>query len=310
MLPVNCELPTRSRWHPRYAAPGPGALQFTQYRLARPERLMAPEAGSGAIEFLARLLADARRVTLVATGPLTTYGTLLHRYPRLRGNIERLVFMGGWPTRQLPEHNIREDPEAASTVVNSGIPFIAVGYEVTLNCLLRQSHLATLHTAQDPGPRFLQALYRAWSQAKPEYPPLMHDPLTVALLCDPSLVRLKEARLAVALEAGAMRGVMHLAGEGVELQRSAAAGARTGWNRTASCTCPPRTTGALRPSRAWMRSGSTSTPRCRPLGGPGHSLGSRIFPPSSTAPPQRRRSCPMPSGSSIFGAIPLPRDHS
>src|SRR5690606_15379533 len=104
----------------------------------------------------------------------------LEAYPELTDRIERVVLMGGWASQALPEWNIYQDPESAAAVIRSGVPVFAIGYEVTLNCILSAKEVKALHGADHPGSRFLAALYDRWSQATGQTPPVMYDPLTVA----------------------------------------------------------------------------------------------------------------------------------
>ncbi len=170
---------------------------------------LAPSAASEAAEFMANLVAQAGQITLVGTAPLTNIAAFLRRYPRLEGNIEEIVFMGGWASQALPEWNTSGDPEAVATVFKSKITITAVGYEVTLGCAVERGQLAQLQSRIEKGPRLLLALSDAWLRATANEVLTMHDPLPIALLCRPSLVHTSSVRLDIATSPGPGRGALY-----------------------------------------------------------------------------------------------------
>jgi inosine-uridine nucleoside N-ribohydrolase len=97
---------------------------------------------AGAVEFIAQLLSrSVRRVTLVATGPLTNVASFLELHGR--HGIERLVLMGGsiaeGNVTPAAEFNIWCDPEAAQHVFNCGLDVTMIGLDVTHQALLTDS---------------------------------------------------------------------------------------------------------------------------------------------------------------------------
>lgn len=171
---------------------------------------IAPLVSTRAPQLMAKKLEQNRRVTLVATAPLTNVAALLREYPQAEKNIEHLIFMGGWSSQALPEWNIQADPEAAETIFNADIPITAVGYEVTLGCALQRHHIAQLKSSEARGPRLLSALCKSWLQGARSPDLLMHDPLTVALACQPSLVYSSPVKVAIATAPGPSRGTIFL----------------------------------------------------------------------------------------------------
>ncbi|NLY29635.1 MAG: helix-turn-helix domain-containing protein [Firmicutes bacterium] len=170
---------------------------------------VAPSAASEVTEFMASTIEQARNITLVGTAPLTNIAALLRRYPRLEDNIEKIVFMGGWSSQALPEWNTSGDPEAVAAVFKSNVPIIAVGYEVTLGCTLERRQLAPLQGRAEKGPNLLLSLSDAWLRATTSEVLTMHDPLPVALLCQPALVHISPVRLDVATSPGPGRGALY-----------------------------------------------------------------------------------------------------
>ncbi|NMB12608.1 MAG: AraC family transcriptional regulator [Firmicutes bacterium] len=171
---------------------------------------ISPLVPDKAPQFMAKKLEQNRKVTLIATAPLTNIAELLREYPQVEKNIEHLIFMGGWSSQALPEWNIQADPEAAETLFKAGIPITAVGYEVTLGCALQRHHFAQLKSAEASGPRLLSALCKAWLKGARSPDLVMHDPLTVALVCQPPLVCSSPAKVAIATTPGPSRGTIFL----------------------------------------------------------------------------------------------------
>src|SRR5699024_4592817 len=80
-----------------------------------------------AVELMRRVLNEsADPATIVALAPMTNLALLLRTYPEVADRIERVVFMGGSASvgnaTASAEFNVWHDPEAASIVLNSGVP--------------------------------------------------------------------------------------------------------------------------------------------------------------------------------------------
>lgn len=173
---------------------------------------LAPVVSDEAVEFMASQVAHHGRVTLVATSALTNVAELLRRYPRIERHIAQVVLMGGWTMQALPEWNMRADPRAAHSVLQSRVPLKMIGYEVTLGCVLKQPYLEDISIFTGQGPRLLGNLYRLWSRM--HGPAVLHDPLTIALLCAPRLIRLRRLRIAVSTRSGPGCGAIYAAPNG------------------------------------------------------------------------------------------------
>lgn len=74
-------------------------------------------------------------VTLVTLGPLTNIALALAEWPALVNSVSRCVIMGGNPCTEgnvtpAAEYNMWVDPEAAKTVLHSGLPIELVGWHL------------------------------------------------------------------------------------------------------------------------------------------------------------------------------------
>ncbi|MGW1882479.1 nucleoside hydrolase [Streptomyces sp. NPDC001970] len=168
-----------------------------------------------AVDLMYRILTGhPEPVTLVPTAPLTNIALLLTRYPDAAAHIREIVLMGGSTERgnrtPAAEFNIYVDPEAADIVFRSGVPVTMCGLNVTHQALATPDVLARLDGLGTELGRicvelmtFFAATYRRlWGF---EAPPL-HDPVAVARVIDPSIVRCVEASVAVELHGRHTRG--------------------------------------------------------------------------------------------------------
>jgi purine nucleosidase len=145
-------------------------------------------------------MAHPGEITLVAIGPLTNVALAFLREPRLATQLAGLVLMGGVvggaAALHLPwvEHNFRCDPEAAHIVLSAGVIPTIVPLDVTTQVAIRPADVARLRGVGDP-------FHQAVADQVELYPPFvargwtyLHDPLAVATLIQPGLVRLEPVR--------------------------------------------------------------------------------------------------------------------
>jgi purine nucleosidase len=174
-----------------------------------------PLAAEHAVDLMARLLRQtAQPVTLVPTGPLTNVALLLRTYPDLAEHVREIVLMGGSTDvgniEPLAEFNIHVDPEAADVVFSSGLPVTMCGLNVTHQALATEAVLERLRGLGTPLADtvvrllgFFRDRYRdIWGLPAPP----VHDPVAVARVIDPALVRCEEAHVAVELHGTHTRG--------------------------------------------------------------------------------------------------------
>jgi purine nucleosidase len=205
-------------------APGPlvGTLRTAEHvhgesgldgaELAAADVPLAPEH---AVDLMARLLREAPEpLTLVPTGPLTNVALLLRTHPDLAERVREIVLMGGSTdvgnVEPLAEFNIHVDPEAADVVFSSGLPVTMCGLNVTHQALATEAVLERLRGLGTPlGETVVRLLvffrdrYRdIWGLPAPP----VHDPVAVARVIDPELVRCEEAHVAVELHGTHTRG--------------------------------------------------------------------------------------------------------
>ncbi len=153
-----------------------------------------------------------RKVTLIATGPLTNVAILLLAKPELKAGLERIVLMGGASgagnVTPSAEFNIYVDPEAASIVFESGVPLTMIGLDVTHKALVYPSEIERLRTCGTIGKLaagfldFYAASY--WERGFEGLP--VHDAVAVAHVILPDLVTTRPGRVQVETAGELTRG--------------------------------------------------------------------------------------------------------
>lgn len=185
-------------------ADGPSGLDGSTYL---PEASM-PLDPRHAVDFIYDTLrAHPEPVTIVAVGPLCNLGMLLLKYPDAKEKIARIVLMGGALYRRTEyitptEFNVFCDPESARIVLDSGIDVTMVGLDVTMRVLVEEPQFARLRQIDsDLGRVVLDWLkfYEKLHRGQMGVGGALHDPLALAVVIDPSLIRTRDAHVAVDL---------------------------------------------------------------------------------------------------------------
>ncbi|WP_166355461.1 nucleoside hydrolase [Phytoactinopolyspora limicola] len=162
--------------------------------------------GRPAVQLIAETLrAHPEPVTLIPTGPLTNIALLLREHPDVRSRIREIVLMGGSTGRgnvtPYAEANIYVDPEAADEVFSSGLDVTMVGLNITHQALVTDDVVQRLRAIGTPLAdtcvqmmTFFGSTYgELWGMPAPP----LHDPVAVARVIDPSLVRCVDAPVVV-----------------------------------------------------------------------------------------------------------------
>jgi purine nucleosidase len=163
--------------------------------LAPEDRALAP-ADEHAVDLIVRtVMAQPGEVILIAIGPLTNVALALLKEPRLADALGGLVIMGGviggTSALHLPwtEHNFRSDPEAAQIVLASGAPMAIVPLDVTTQVRIRTVGVARIAGADTPFHAAVADQVRRYPRYKAQGWTYLHDPLAVASVLRPELVK-------------------------------------------------------------------------------------------------------------------------
>lgn len=166
------------------------------------------------VELMARILrASSEPVTIISTGPLTNTAALLLAHPELKEKIARISFMGGglqhgnWTP--AAEFNILVDPEAADTVLRSGIPVTMSGLDVTLKALVFEEDFERIRAVGNKVARivadWLEFFYKFHREKGYAGAPL-HDVCAAAVLVAPELFEKHDYNVEVELSGEFTRG--------------------------------------------------------------------------------------------------------
>ena len=172
-------------------------------RLPASTRMVGADRGPAALIRLARQRPG--ELTLVALGPLTNVAIALNVEPTLPELLKSLVIMGGaytvpGNTTPAAEFNILEDPEAADQVFNAPFPnMTAVGLDVTHQVALTRDDWDAVNGASAL-PRTASLLGEVGRSAfsrlgRDQFS--LHDPLSVAVAKDPTVIAVREVAIAV-----------------------------------------------------------------------------------------------------------------
>lgn len=159
-----------------------------------------PAGDQSAMEFLA---SQANEDTiLLPIGPMTNVGMAIRDYPSEMARYGGIVamastFNGFGPENAGGEHNIALDPEAAETVLDSGIPILLAGLNVTLQTSLTRRMVQEISAAGTPLARFMSLMTEDWFSVVGRDTTAMHDSLAVAVSFAPDLVETVPVRAEV-----------------------------------------------------------------------------------------------------------------
>ncbi|MFH1682694.1 MAG: nucleoside hydrolase [Candidatus Woesearchaeota archaeon] len=184
-----------------------------------PEEYLKPlagmEIGADAADFLIKKVMSApHQYNLVTIGGLTNIAQMLLKEPRTEGKIKHIYMMGGaisFPEEldlekiipaSEPEHNIRCDIEAARIVFNSKTPKTLLPIDTTAKVPIDREDFEYLH-GKGPCEDAVKKMVDVWFDYRDGHfgrrvgYTCMHDPLTVAAVVYPSLLKQKEMPLIV-----------------------------------------------------------------------------------------------------------------
>lgn len=89
-----------------------------------------------------------RKMTIIATGPLTNIALLLREYPDVKENIEEIIWMGGsceeGNMTDFAEFNSFVDPHAVKIVFGSNVPIVMCDLKMTQQCRIYKDQIREL----------------------------------------------------------------------------------------------------------------------------------------------------------------------
>ena len=171
------------------------------------------------------LAAQDQPVTLVTLGPVTSLALALRSDPALvRAKVARHVAMIGnlearGNTTPHSEFNAWCDPEALATVLAAELPTDMIGLDVTRKIVVKAKEVERLAQATDSLAHWLHEALRFYVEFHRAYEKLegavVNDVLAIAALLQPDVLKFRDLRLGVDLDAGDNRGRTRVDPEGV-----------------------------------------------------------------------------------------------
>lgn len=146
-------------------------------------------------------------VTVIATGPLTNLALAIRQYPEIVDRVQEVVLMGGGANTgnltPVAEFNIAVDPEAARAVFTAGWPVTMVGLDTTHQALATpevEAQFAALGTGLgDIAVELIRSYRAAYKDNQAFENPPCHDPVAVARVIAPELVKVRRAPVDIEL---------------------------------------------------------------------------------------------------------------
>lgn len=183
----------------------------------------APPVEANPLALLEALSAEDGPVTLVTLGPLTNLAHALVRNAALvHAKVASHIAMAGslrarGTATARSEFNVWCDPEAAATVLAATLPTRWVGLDVTRRLTMTVADVEALH--ETPRRRWLRDALRQYVRFHRAYEDfdgcVINDPLVIAELLQPGLLRFEPARVTVELGEGLDRGRTRESEDGV-----------------------------------------------------------------------------------------------
>lgn len=159
------------------------------------------------------ILAQAEKVTLIATGPLTNVGMAISLYPEIIDKIEMISLMGGsvhvGNVGAVMEANVKNDPEAAHIVFNSGVKIAMFGLNVTYQTVIyphEMDEIAKLGRFGALAADCLRYHFKNYQDLTYFEGDPSHDSCAVAYLIQPELFKMEHLNVVVDLSGQYSRG--------------------------------------------------------------------------------------------------------
>ncbi|WP_030024861.1 nucleoside hydrolase [Streptomyces monomycini] len=176
---------------------------------AGPPSARRPIAESAAEQLVRLARQRPGELTLLALAPLTNIALALRLEPRLPELLRQVVFMGG--AVQGPgnltawaDANVGHDPEAAEEVMRAGFTMTMVPMDTTASAWVDGEWLDEIAATGTPAARYATQVLDNYLVMHARVNGgrrgcVMHDPLTAAIMLDPTLATYEERQVVVEL---------------------------------------------------------------------------------------------------------------
>lgn len=125
---------------------------------------------NAAVTAMASILSE-RRAHIAAIGPLTNVGLLVRNHPDVLGNIDSMIIVAGRTQGRrfylgdegpVRDFNFENDVAAAQLLLDSGIPLVLAGFELTSQVAVTEADLKTIAESESPTASYFHENSLAW----------------------------------------------------------------------------------------------------------------------------------------------------
>ncbi|MDT8337255.1 MAG: nucleoside hydrolase [Candidatus Izemoplasmatales bacterium] len=168
-----------------------------------------------AVNFIIETLLNSNeKITIVTTGPMTNLALAMKVEPKIINRIEEVVLMGGSFTNgnvtPAAEFNIYSDPEAAYIVLNSSCQIKMFGLDVTRQVMVMPEVIARMNQINNKASTLFVKLMKVFNENQRKTFGLaggpLHDPVTIAYLINPNVVKLSHVNCEIDISQGQSYG--------------------------------------------------------------------------------------------------------
>ena len=140
-----------------------------------------------------------KELTVIAIGPFTNIARVIEKDPTALNSAAQVAIMGGAYLRQYADWNVICDTIAADIMYRNVDNLLCIGADVTHQMPAEGTlYDALLHYDGDNAAhRYLQTMCTMWRAEHPTVPLLLHDPLVIYFVADPTLCTMEKASIAV-----------------------------------------------------------------------------------------------------------------
>lgn len=162
-----------------------------------------------AVDYLLKTVREnPNEIIIVAIGPLTNIASAIQKDSEFARNVKKLIIMGGAIEKgnvtPYAEFNFYKDPHAAQIVFGTDFnEIVMMGLDATNKLPLTERLENILQNADSDLAQFIFAITRTGAKFDRSCGfsgALLHDPITIAYLIEPSIIKLKDAKVNIELE--------------------------------------------------------------------------------------------------------------
>jgi len=176
----------------------------TGLHVSLPKPSIGPQKAHAVDFIINEIEGNKGELILVPVGPLTNIALALKKQPRIKDWVKSIYLMGGaidvaGNVTEHAEFNIYCDPEAAQTVMSSGINIKMCGLDITRRTSVKKDETCWL-AGDSPGEKLIRRMLDTVFQTTGRNSFSLHDPITVLSVLHPEVIDWKEYDVSVICE--------------------------------------------------------------------------------------------------------------